>query len=120
VSLLTLFEEHRDVRISVVSSTATSLVPTPRHPAGDVATRIADINTANSNGQSNTINLRASTYNLTTINNFCVVALDGVLPSAVMARTAHGLLASGVQLGLSASCTQVVETIDAQRLVVSA
>jgi hypothetical protein len=35
-----------------------------------VATLIADINTANSNGQSNTINLSASTYNLTTINNF--------------------------------------------------
>jgi hypothetical protein len=83
-------------------------------------TLIADINTANSNGQGNTINLSASIYTLTTINNFCVVALDGVLPSAVMARTAHGLLASGVRLGLSASGTQIVESIDAQRLVVSA
>src|SRR6516225_9744730 len=38
--------------------------------AGDVATLIADINTANSNGQSNIINLTQSTYTLTTINNF--------------------------------------------------
>src|SRR5579884_2194516 len=38
--------------------------------AGDVAGLIADINTANSNGQSNTINLSAGTYDLTTVNNF--------------------------------------------------
>jgi hypothetical protein len=37
--------------------------------AGDVATLIADINTANSNGQSNTINLTASTYDFTSANN---------------------------------------------------
>jgi hypothetical protein len=36
---------------------------------GDVATLIADINTANSNGQSNIINLTQSTYDLTVINN---------------------------------------------------
>ena len=38
--------------------------------AGDTATLIADINTANSNGQSNTINLTASIYYLTTVNNY--------------------------------------------------
>jgi hypothetical protein len=38
--------------------------------ADDVATLIADINTANSNGQSNVINLTASTYDLATVNNF--------------------------------------------------
>jgi hypothetical protein len=39
--------------------------------AGDVAGLIADINQANSNGQtSNTINLTAGTYNLTEINNY--------------------------------------------------
>jgi hypothetical protein len=38
--------------------------------AGDVAGLIAAINTANGNGQSNIINLTASTYNLTAINNF--------------------------------------------------
>jgi hypothetical protein len=37
---------------------------------GDVATLIADINLANSNGQSNTINLTESTYILTTIDNY--------------------------------------------------
>jgi hypothetical protein len=37
--------------------------------SGDVATLITAINTANSNGQSNTINLTASTYDLTSINN---------------------------------------------------
>jgi hypothetical protein len=37
--------------------------------AGDTATLIADINTANSNGQSNTINLTASTYDFTSANN---------------------------------------------------
>jgi hypothetical protein len=37
---------------------------------GDVAALIADINTANGNGQSNTINLTKSTYTLTTINVF--------------------------------------------------
>jgi hypothetical protein len=37
---------------------------------GDVATLIADINQANTNGQSNTINLTPSTYNLTAINNY--------------------------------------------------
>jgi hypothetical protein len=36
---------------------------------GDVATLIADINTANINGQSNTINLSAGTYDLTAVNN---------------------------------------------------
>src|SRR5262245_48558989 len=39
--------------------------------AGDVAGLIADINTANTNGQSsNTINLTASIYDLTAVNNF--------------------------------------------------
>ena len=38
--------------------------------AGDVAGLIADINLANANGQSNTINLRAGNYNLTEVNNF--------------------------------------------------
>src|SRR5262249_11873878 len=38
--------------------------------AGDVAGLIADINTANSNGQNNIINLTASTYDLTAVNNF--------------------------------------------------
>src|SRR5262249_49525067 len=45
----------------------------PTVGAGDVATLIADINTANSNNDpnGNTINLTAgSTYNLTEINNF--------------------------------------------------
>jgi hypothetical protein len=37
--------------------------------ASDVATLIADIKTANSNGQSNTINLTASTYDLTKADN---------------------------------------------------
>jgi len=37
--------------------------------AGDVATLIADIKTANSNGQANTINLTASTYDFTSANN---------------------------------------------------
>lgn len=37
--------------------------------AGDVSTLIADIGQANSNGQSNTINLAAGTYALTTANN---------------------------------------------------
>ena len=37
--------------------------------AGDVGTLIADINQANSNGQSNTINLTAGTYDLTAANN---------------------------------------------------
>jgi hypothetical protein len=35
----------------------------------DVATLIADINTANSNGQSNVINLSPSTYDLLSVNN---------------------------------------------------
>jgi hypothetical protein len=38
--------------------------------AGDVAGLIADINTANSNGQSNTINLSAGAYDLTDVNNY--------------------------------------------------
>jgi len=37
--------------------------------AGDVATLIADIRTANSNGQSNTINLTAGTYDFTSAAN---------------------------------------------------
>ena len=37
--------------------------------AGDVSTLIADMNQANSNGQSNTINLTAGTYDLTAVNN---------------------------------------------------
>ena len=37
---------------------------------GDVAGLIAAINKANGNGQSNAINLTASTYNLTAVNNF--------------------------------------------------
>lgn len=37
--------------------------------AGDTATLIADINTANSNGQSNTINLTASTYDFKLADN---------------------------------------------------
>ena len=37
---------------------------------GDVATLIADINTANGNGQSNIINLSPSVYTLTAVNNF--------------------------------------------------
>jgi hypothetical protein len=46
------------------------LVPTMFNVgAGDVAGLIADINTANSNGQSNVINLTDSTYDLTTVNN---------------------------------------------------
>ncbi len=47
------------------------LVPTMFNVgAGDVAGLIADVNTANSNGQSNVITLTASTYDLTAINNF--------------------------------------------------
>ncbi len=38
--------------------------------AGDVTTLIADIKAANGNGQGNTINLTASTYDLTKIDNF--------------------------------------------------
>ncbi len=38
--------------------------------ASDVASLIADMNTANSNGQSNTINLTASTYDLLNIDNY--------------------------------------------------
>jgi hypothetical protein len=38
--------------------------------AGDVATLITDINTANSNGQSNTINLTNSIYSLPAVNNY--------------------------------------------------
>lgn len=38
--------------------------------ASDVATLIANINTANNNGETNTINLTASTYDLTKVNNF--------------------------------------------------
>jgi hypothetical protein len=37
--------------------------------AGDTATLIADINTANTNGENNTINLTASTYDFTAANN---------------------------------------------------
>ena len=37
--------------------------------ASDVTTLIADINTANSNGQTNIINLTASTYDFTAANN---------------------------------------------------
>jgi hypothetical protein len=99
----------------VASSIATSLVPAPRHPTGLCAPPGHA-----ERRQSNTINLSPSTYTLTTINNFCVVALDDVLPFAVMVRTAQGLLAGGVQLGLSASGTLVVESINAQGLVVSA
>ncbi len=56
--------------------------------AGDVSTLIADINTANSNGQSNVINLTASTYNLTTVNNFWYGA-NG-LPAISSNLTVHG------------------------------
>jgi len=38
--------------------------------AGDVNGLITDINTANTDGQSNTINLTASVYDLTTVNNY--------------------------------------------------
>ncbi len=66
--------------------------------AGDVATWIATINTANSNGQSNTINL----------------------PFAVLMRTPQGQLLGGMQLALLANGTPVLESLNAQGLVVSA
>jgi hypothetical protein len=47
------------------------LVPTVYNvAAGDVATLIADINQANSNGQSNTINLSPGTYDLKAADNY--------------------------------------------------
>ncbi len=57
-------------------------------PAGDVATLITDINIANGNGQSNTINLTASTYPLTQINNYWY-GPDG-LPAIDSNLTIHG------------------------------
>ncbi len=56
---------------------------------GDVAALIADINTANTNGQiSNTINLSDSVYNLTAINNYWY-GPDG-LPPISSNLTIHG------------------------------
>ncbi|HEY7308797.1 MAG TPA: choice-of-anchor Q domain-containing protein [Gemmataceae bacterium] len=56
--------------------------------AGDVATLIADINIANSNGQSNTINLTKSTYDLKAVNNFWYGPTG--LPAISSDLTIHG------------------------------
>jgi hypothetical protein len=55
---------------------------------GDVATLIADINQADTNGQSNTIILSPSVYNLTAINNYWY-GLDG-LPAISSNLTING------------------------------
>ncbi len=83
--------------ISLLSFLSLLISSVPAHSAvfnissGDVTGLIAAINTANANGEENTINLDAGIYTLTAINNAAPSQGSNGLPVIVSALTLRGL-----------------------------
>jgi hypothetical protein len=87
--------------LALVSLARTSQAADFACPAGDVACLIAAINTANANGEANTIRLKAGTYTLTAVDN----DTDGPngLPSVTSTLTLQGTGADATSIAREGS-----------------
>jgi hypothetical protein len=72
-------------------------------PAGDVACLIDAINTANANGEANTITLEAGTYTLTAVDNTTIGIGPSGLPLVTSALTLRGAGAEATSIARDAS-----------------
>ena len=78
--------------LSVMSGLTISQAATFKIPAGNVEALIAAINTANGNGEADTIKLAAGTYTLTEVNN--ITEGQNGLPSITSKITIKGVNAN--------------------------